>query len=79
MVALTVGGAMAAERMKALIVDGQNNHEVWPKSTIMMKHYLEESGLFEVEVARTHYLWKSEREAAFLPLAGLAGDRKSVV
>ena len=59
----------AGEKLKALIVDGQNNHEVWPKSTLMMKHYLESSGLFDVEVARTHYLWKAEREAAFLPLA----------
>jgi hypothetical protein len=62
-------GAQAADKLKALIVDGQNNHEVWPKSTIMMKHYLESTGLFEVEVARTHYLWRAEREAAFLPLA----------
>jgi hypothetical protein len=64
------GGASAAEKMKALIVDGQNNHEVWPKSTIMMKRYLEGTGLFEVDVARTRYLWKWEREAAYLPLAG---------
>jgi hypothetical protein len=65
----------AAEKMKALIVDGQNNHLVWPKSTIMMKHYLEETGLFEVEIARTKYLWKAEREAAYLPLAGVgAGE-----
>lgn len=69
--ALLLGGADArAERMKALIVDGQNNHQVWPKSTIMMKRYLEETGLFEVEIARTHYLWNWEREAAYLPLAG---------
>jgi hypothetical protein len=69
--ALLLAGADArAERLKALIVDGQNNHQVWPKSTIMMKRYLEETGLFEVEIARTHYLWNWEREAAYLPLAG---------
>jgi type 1 glutamine amidotransferase len=62
-------GLQAGEKLKALIVDGQNNHEVWPKSTIMMKQYLEGTGLFEVDVARTRYLWKWEREAAFLPLA----------
>ena len=67
---LMIGQSLqAGEKLKALIVDGQNNHEVWPKSTLMMKHYLEGSGLFEVDVARTHYLWKAEREAAFLPLA----------
>ena len=59
-------GLPAAEKLKALIVDGQNNHEVWPKSTIMMKHYLEETGLFAVDVVRTRFIWKSEREAGYL-------------
>lgn len=69
--------AQSAEKMKALIVDGQNNHEVWPKSTIMMSRYLEETGLFEVDVERTQYLWKSDREKSFLPLAE-AGDGKEL-
>src|SRR5690606_13243495 len=54
---------------KVLIVDGQNNHEVWPKSTIMMKQYLEETGLFEVDIDRTQFTWKAQREKDFLPLA----------
>lgn len=58
-------------QIKVLIVDGQNNHDVWPKSTIMMKQYLEETGLFSVEIARSNYLWKSQREKSFLPLAGV--------
>ncbi len=63
--------SMSADaKLKALIVDGQNNHDVWPKSTVMMKQYLEETGLFEVDVDRTRFLWKSGREQAFLPLAG---------
>jgi hypothetical protein len=66
-------GLHAAEKLKALIVDGQNNHVVWPKATLMMKQYLEETGMFTVDIARTRYVWKSEREAAFLPLAK-AGD-----
>lgn len=46
--------AFAAEPpLKALIVDGQNNHGVWPKTTQMMKQYLEETGLFAVEIATT--------------------------
>jgi len=57
--------------LKVLIVDGQNNHEVWPKSTIMMKQYLEETGLFEVDICRTKFTWKGEREKAYLPLAGV--------
>ncbi|MEW4562943.1 ThuA domain-containing protein [Bremerella sp. JC770] len=46
--------AMAEEaKLKALIVDGQNNHGVWPKTTQMMKSYLEDSGKFTVDVATT--------------------------
>ncbi|WP_346864464.1 ThuA domain-containing protein [uncultured Draconibacterium sp.] len=60
-----------AKKIKVLIVDGQNNHQVWPKSTIMMKQYLEETGLFKVDVDRTIFTWNAEREKAFLPLAGV--------
>ena len=63
--------APAAAKLKALIVDGQNNHAVWPKSTIMMKQYLESSGLFEVEVARTKFISNHQREKDWLPLAGV--------
>jgi type 1 glutamine amidotransferase len=61
----------AQAQLKALIIDGQNNHSVWPKSTIMMKQYLEETGLFEVDILRTKYTWKAEREEAYLSLAGI--------
>lgn len=68
-VALIAGNLSApAEQMKALIVDGQNNHAVWPKSTVMMKTYLEKTGMFSVDVARVRYLWKAEREQAWLGL-----------
>jgi hypothetical protein len=73
---LAAGPATAAEKLKALIVDGQNNHVVWPKSTMMMKQYLEQSGLFEVDIARTKFIWKWEREEAWLPLAGVAESEK---
>lgn len=46
------------DKLKALIIDGQNNHTAWPQTTIMMKRYLEESGRFTVDVARTRYTWK---------------------
>lgn len=65
----------AAEKLKALIVDGQNNHAVWPKSTIMMKQYLEDSGLFEVSIERTRFINNHEREEDWLPLAN-AGESK---
>jgi len=43
----------AQKQLHVLIVDGQNNHAVWPKSTLMMKQYLEETGLFKVAIQRT--------------------------
>ncbi len=39
-----------AAAMKALIVDGQNNHD-WKGTTPHLKKYLEATGLFEVDVA----------------------------
>ncbi len=71
----STSGLSAGEKLKALIVDGQNNHAVWPKSTIMMREYLEKTGLFEVEIARTASIWKWEREEAWLPMAGV-GEKK---
>jgi len=61
----------AQAKIKALIIDGQNNHVVWPKSTIMMKQYLEETGLFEVDINRSKYTWQGKREKDWLPLAGV--------
>lgn len=49
----TNGENLPDAKLKALIVDGQNNHKVWPKTTRMMKKYLEETGLFTVDVATT--------------------------
>lgn len=65
---------LAAESLplKALIVDGQNNHTVWPKSTAMMKQYLESSGRFEVDISRTATTWRGEK---WLPAYALEGDR----
>jgi type 1 glutamine amidotransferase len=50
---LAAAPAPAAEKLKAIIVDGQNNHSCWPKTTPMMKKYLEDTGLFTVDVV-TH-------------------------
>lgn len=47
--------------IKVLIVDGQNNHHIWPKSTAMMKAFLEESGQFSVDVYRTQYTWRGDK------------------
>ncbi len=56
-------GAEAVVPIKALIVDGQNKwHPAWPKTTQMIKQYLEETGLFTVDIQRTKYLLAGEQE-----------------
>ncbi len=52
-------------KIKVLIVDGQNNHAFWPKTTVMMKQYLEDSGKFTVDVARTATTWKGKLAEKF--------------
>src|SRR5215469_293562 len=47
-----LSSAPAAEPLKALIVDGQNNHN-WKATTPLLKKHLEDSGLFKVDVATT--------------------------
>lgn len=46
------------KKLKALIVDGENSHGVWPKTSMMLKDYLEQTGLFEVDMDRTLYTWQ---------------------
>ena len=47
-----VSPAKAAEKLKVLIVDGQNNHN-WKSTTPLMKSFLEKTGRFSVAVATT--------------------------
>ncbi|MEX0867595.1 MAG: ThuA domain-containing protein [Pirellulales bacterium] len=47
---LAGSSAQAAEKLKALILDGQNNHN-WKSTTPVMKKALEDSGRFTVDVA----------------------------
>lgn len=58
LVALVSGASIHAHELKALIIDGQNNHTQWPKTTIMMKQYLEDAGCFSVDIERTKYTWR---------------------
>jgi hypothetical protein len=57
---LTISNCLSAQdtKLKALIIDGENNHGIWPKTTMMMKDYLEQTGLFEVDINRTAYTWQ---------------------
>ncbi|MCA8998043.1 MAG: ThuA domain-containing protein [Planctomycetaceae bacterium] len=63
--------ADGADKLKALIIDGQNNHSAWPKTTVMMKSYLEETGLFTVDIARTQYTWNGNDLLEKYPLPGV--------
>jgi type 1 glutamine amidotransferase len=47
---LLAASANAAPKLKALIVDGQNNH-AWQATTPILQKLLEETGLFTVDVA----------------------------
>lgn len=51
--AVAVGASHAAEPLRALIVDGQNNHGNWPVTTKIMRRALADSGRFTVDVV-TH-------------------------
>ncbi|MFY0653918.1 MAG: ThuA domain-containing protein [Cyclobacteriaceae bacterium] len=44
--------------LKALIIDGENNHGVWPKTTFMMKDFLEQTGMFRVDIERTVFTYQ---------------------
>ena len=63
--------AFGADPIKALIIDGQNNHGAWPKTTFMMKKYLEDTGLFTVDIKRTAFTVNGEN---LLDEYGLEGD-----
>ncbi|SDD70640.1 Trehalose utilisation [Pricia antarctica] len=47
-------------KIKALILDGQNNHDQWPKLTYILKHEMEATGMFSVDVVRSKYTWKGD-------------------
>ena len=49
LLAAALAPAADAPKLKALIIDGQNNHN-WKSTTPLLKQYLEETGLFTVEV-----------------------------
>jgi type 1 glutamine amidotransferase len=57
--------------IKVLIIDGQNTHEDWPKNTYVLKQYLEETGLFDVAVARTYFTWKGEKYLETYTIKGM--------
>lgn len=78
LLAVAATSANAADKMRVLIVDGQNNHGAWPKTTVMMKKYLEETGLFSVDVARTAFTWQGDDLVKKYPLGDGAAKTEAV-
>ena len=66
---IVAANSYAADKLKALIIDGQNNHGAWPKTTVMMKKYLEDSGRFSVDINRTKFTWNGGNLLKEYPLA----------
>jgi type 1 glutamine amidotransferase len=62
---LAAGATAAGGKMRALLIDGQNNHKTWPETSPLIKRWLEESGLFTVDVATTPP--KGQDNSAFRP------------
>jgi uncharacterized protein len=63
------------KKIKALIVDGQNNHDQWPKITMMLKKIMEESGRFEVDIQRSAFTWKGDAFLEKYAPTGLAATK----
>ncbi|HET8735894.1 MAG TPA: ThuA domain-containing protein [Pricia sp.] len=61
--------------IKVLIVDGQNNHDQWPKITYILKKEMEKSGLFHVDVERSAYTWKGDDFLEEFAIAGIRGTQ----
>src|SRR4026207_2016249 len=59
--------------LRALIIDGQNNHGIWPKTSAMMKDYLEQTGLFKVDIERTAYTGQKGQDDSLLEKFPVAG------
>jgi uncharacterized protein len=54
--------------IRALIIDGQNNHSAWPKTTMMIKKYLEDTKRYTVDIARTKYTTQGDELLKHYPL-----------
>jgi type 1 glutamine amidotransferase len=72
---LLVNNTFAQKRIKVLIIDGQNNHVQWPKTTYMMKTYLEQTKKFKVDVVRSAYTWKGEEYKDSFAIAGVPATK----
>ncbi len=60
--------AQSASPLRALIIDGQNNHADWPKTTMLIKKVLEDTKRYKVDIARTKYTYNGDELLAKYPL-----------
>jgi len=58
---VVLGQSKKEKKIKTLIIDGQNNHDHWPKISYMLKEYMEDTNLFSVDLSRTAYTWKGTK------------------
>jgi type 1 glutamine amidotransferase len=58
--------ALADEKIRVLVIDGQNNHN-WKQTTPVLKKILEDTGAFTVDVATSPGAGKKEEMAKFRP------------
>ena len=65
--------AFAADKIKVLIIDGQNNHD-WKTTTPIMKWILEDSGRFTVDISTTP---ASEPQAPKAPKGTVTPEQKA--
>jgi hypothetical protein len=69
----TLPQLQAGDKLKALIIDGQNNHS-WKTTTPVLKWILEESGRFTVDISTTP---PSQRAAPVAPKADASPEQKA--
>ncbi len=50
--------AQAQPKIKALIIEGQNNHVMWPKTSRMMAKMLNDTQRFDVDITTTQHTFK---------------------
>lgn len=60
------------EKIRTLIVDGQNNHVQWPKITYMLKQEMEATGLFTVDVERSAFTWNGDEYLEDFAIDGMS-------
>ena len=63
--------SVSDQKIKTLFVDGQNNHDQWPKTTYMLKHEMEATGLIIVAVERYAFTWKGDEYLKDFAIEGM--------